>query len=357
MMVLNFKSRRLYIALGILALIVVVYLLLVKLVLPPIILKSLNEKLNTFSPVYSVHIERLELSPITMSYRFENASATFKKDNHVFFNIESIQVSIAWREIFRGRILTNVVADGGTFYLTEALIKGSNTPEAKPKEDAQEVANQLFPIRIAAVLLHRSSFQFSRLLGEAEDVRWTISSIEGHLLNLTPTEKNPLTFFNLQGTTLDSARMKISGQAKRLDKPLAWKTDLELRDFNLTAANPMLLRLVPLDFTSGHLDMYSEVLSQKGKMTGYVKTFFKKLKVIDRSQGFLGLKHFAVEVLTALSNAILRRSEDKVLAAKVPFRQVNGNLKVETGGAISSAIEHGFGTPMEKGLEESLKLE
>lgn len=325
-------------------------------ILPPILLRELNEHLGTFSKVYSLHITSLELSFLRMSYRFNEAEAKFKKDGHTFMKVESVEVAIAWRELFRGRILTNVTADGGEFVLTKKLLEGSRAPEAKPKEDASHVAEKLFPVRIARIELHRSSFQFANLLGESEDVRWRVTGIEGRVLNLTPTPHTPFTFFTLQGSMLESAMFKLAGQARRLDEPLAWKADLEIKGFDLVAANPMLMRLVPLNFGSGHLDLYSEVLSQHGQLQGYVKPFFKKLHVLDNKEHFVSVKHFAVEVVATFANWILRKHEDKTVAARIPFHKEGDSLKVDSAEALETAIQHGFSEPLKPGLEDSLQL-
>lgn len=331
-----------------------IVLITIRLALPPIILRQLNEHLKNFSPDYSMHIDSLELSFLRMAYRFNNLEAKFNHDGHKFFNIESVDVSIAWRELLHGRVLTDVVADSAKFFLTKQLINGSKEAHAKPKEDASKVADKLFPLRISRIELHRSNFEFADLIGQPEVTRWRLTNIEGHILNLTPTPHNALTFFTLAGNILDSARVKIAGKLKRLDKPMGWKIDIELRDFDLVAANPMLLRLVPLTFTSGHVDMFSEVRSVNGKVQGYVKPFFKKVKVISAKEHFVGIKHFAIEVVAALANWILRRSDDKTVAAKIPFHNEGAELKVDNAEALQTAIEHGFQEPIAPELEDSL---
>lgn len=333
-----------------------VLLIAVRILAPPLILKQINKGLAEASPVYAMHIDRLHLSLLRMAYRFEGLQAKLKSDDTIFAEVEWIDVSIAWSELFRGRVLTDVVAQNGRFILGPKVIADSKSPEAKPKEDAKNVADSLFPVRVSAITLRQSAVQFGEFLHQPDSPLWRIANINAMVTNLTPTLKVPFTFFTLRGTMLDSSVLKLAGKAKRLDDPLAWEVDAELNDFDLVRANPLLVLAIPLSFSAGHLDMYSEVRSEQGKIEGYVKPFFKKAHVIGDKSDFKGIKHFAIEVVAAIGNAVLRRSKDETLATKVPFYYEGGNLKVRTDVAIDKAIDHGFGKPISKGLEDNVNL-
>ena len=213
------------------------------------------------------------------------------------------------------------------------------------------------PVRIARVDLHNSSFEFAEFIAVKTGLRWRVSNIEAKILNINPTAKIPLTFFTAQGTLLDSAMFKVAGKAKRLAQPMAYEADLELRNFDLRQANPMLINLVPVTFTAGYMDLFSEVKSEDGHMAGYIKPFFKKVQIVDNSEHFRGVKHFAVEIVAALANAILRKSDDKSVGTRIAFHQDGKDLKVDTSQALSKAIQHGFSKPLPPSIEDSLNLQ
>lgn len=330
--------------------------LLLHLVLPPIILGRLNAYLADFSPVYSIQIKGLDLSFVRMAYRFEKLEAKYKKDGHTFFTLDTLDVSVAWRELLTGRVLTDIVADGGEFFLTRQLVAGSGK-EAQPKEKAREAADALFPLRIARIEVTNSSFEFGDFVAQKTETRWRVSNIDGKILNFNPRPNQPLTFFTVQGALFDNSKFKVAGTAKRLDEPMAWKADYELREFNLVSANPMLLRQVPFTFTSGHLDLYGEAKSEGGVLRGYVKPFLRSVAVLKTDEHFVNAKHFFVEIIGALGNVILRRSDNKSVATRVAFSNEGGKFRTDNGQAIESLIEHGFGEPLVPGIENSLTLE
>lgn len=315
-------------------------LIIARILAPSIILAKLNSYLASFSPAYAIQIKDLDLSIIRGAYQFENLTATLKKTGQPFLTVEKVDVSVAWREIFRGRILTDVIAETANFVLSKDLIEGSKS--AQPVNDANDVADTLFPVRVARIELRDSSFQFAQLMGDSENRRWRVTSVDGSIVNFTPTATSPTTMFNLKGTMLESSVFKATGKAFRLNKPEAWDVDGEVREFDLVAANPMLKRLVPFTFTSGHLDLFVEAKSENGEMHGYLKPFFKKVDIVEQKEKFVGMKHFFVEIFAALGNLILRKSDDKSTAFVVPFRTASGKLKVDTGNILPTAIEHGF---------------
>ena len=335
---------------------IVVLLIAVRIALPIVVLKKLNDYLSGFSPVYSIHINDLRVSLLRMAYSFEDATAIYKKDKSQFFKVESIDVSIAWRELFKGRISTDIAVNGGEFVLTKALLEGSKDPKAKPKDSAKDAAGTLFPVRVSLIEIHNSAFDFADLVKLQPASRWRVSEIEGKVFNFTPTPTEPITFLTVQGTLLDSARFKAVGKLKKLDKPLAWKIDTELRQFDLVATNPILMKELPFTFTAGKLDMYSELRSQNGKFEGYVKPFMNHVTVLPKDNKYAGVKHFLFEIVGAVANVILRRSDDKVLATRVAFHEEDGKMKVDTGQAVSKAIKNGFSEPLKPGIEDSLDL-
>jgi hypothetical protein len=333
-------------------LVLVVALIIFRAVLPSIILSRLNNYLAEFSPVYSIHIGNLDLGLLTFSYTGHNAEAFYKKDGHRFFVVKKTRVQISFSELLHGRILTNVRVDDAKFVLTKALFKGSKDPDAKPKETAKKASEKMFPLRIAYVEVHDGDFDFADFVDQDKDMRWRVTDIEAKVLNINPLPENPYTTFDLHGKFLDSSPFKLTGKAKRLETPIAWKTDFEMKDFDMVIANPMLLKDLPLTFTKGKLDLYSEVKSEHGQISGYVKPFLKNAAVL-KNEKYVSVKHFLNEILSAFANWLLQNSNG-VTATKISFHEEGGHLKVDTGKAIQKAIENKLEKPLTPGTDDSV---
>src|SRR4051812_14653291 len=96
------------------ALATVILLVVIRMLAPAFILKQVNQDLATISPIYSIHIDDLHLSLLRMFYRFTKIEGKLKKSNKQFLSIERIDVAVAWAELLKGRVFTNVEVDKGT---------------------------------------------------------------------------------------------------------------------------------------------------------------------------------------------------------------------------------------------------
>lgn len=308
--------------------------------LPSYLHKKTNEYLSNVSPDFSIQIKDFDLSFIRMAYRFEGVTAKLKKDKDKkeFLNINKIDVSIAWREILKGRILTDIIIDQPTFVVYKEVM------DIKPpkKDKRKDVKDTLFPVDIEKVELRNANV----VLDQYKDVdgkgKMKLSDINGQILNLTPKEKHPLSRFDLKAKVFGSTDIKFDGDLRTLEKPLGWNTDVEMKGVNLTKFNPILKDKVPLTFTKGTMDLYAEAKSKKGVVKGYVKPFMNNLDIVKAGEDFKGIKHFGVEILAAIGNLILRdESKKHSLATSVNFTY-DGKFNVDAKEGIKKAIKHGM---------------
>jgi hypothetical protein len=320
--------------------------------LPAFILPRVNNYLAKFSDTYSLHIEGLTLNFLRMAYTFENVDGQMKQSHKPFLKIREVDVSVDWRELLHLRILSKVQVNDANAILTKALFEDSSRPNARPKEEAVNVRDTLFPVRVARVTLKDSKVSYSELIHQPELPLWKIRDINGYFTNVTPTEKRPLSDFNISGELLDNGKFSATGKVNRLMTPVDWATKAEVRNFHLKEANPALVSWVPVNFAAGTLSVWAEAHSQKGVVNGYLKPFFDHAKVFQRDQKFKNAKHFLFDVLTAAGNAILKRHDDKTVAAKVLFHSDKNGVKVDTGDTLKTAFEHGFEKPLARGWDE-----
>lgn len=319
--------------------------------LPSFLLKKSNKFLADFSPTYALHMEDLDISIIRGAFRFQGITGKVKEDDQKFLNINTVDVSIAWREIFKGRILTDIKVEKCDFLVIKNIAKLSS-----PKKEARDIKNNFFPVKVERLDLLDMSVSFEGYESIKENALLNVSNINGRVTNLTPTKDFPLSFFVISANVVDpTSKFNFVGEINQTISPFEWNLDMELRDFNLTVINPYLKRHVPLTFTKGSLDLYSEVVSTKGKIKGYAKPFFKDLDVVANKEEFKGPKHFGFEILTALSNLITREPKTKSVATVLDFT-LDDKLKFKMGKSVAKAIEHGFKQQIPPGIEDRYNI-
>lgn len=332
--------------------IVIAVLIGIRIILPSFVLKKTNQFLADFSPEYLVHIEDLKLHILRGAYSFHHITGTLKDDKKKFLEIDSVDVSLAWRELFKGELVSDIETAGLKFLVIKD-IKKLKPPE---KDDRDKAKNKLFPLRIARFDLRDSSLTFEGIESLDNKTHFTISDINGRISNLNPENKETTSFFNLTAKIVDpDATFKAAGSVDFNAKPIQWDLDAEVRNFRLKLMNPYFKKHLPLSFTSGTLDLYSEVQSKDGPVIGYVKPFARELDVVANKENFKSAKHFGFEIISALGNLIFREKKTKSVATKVDFtfdKKLNFNMKK----TLSKAIEHGFEQQLSPGIEDKLKL-
>lgn len=334
----------------------IVVLVLIRAALPAIIQPRLNKFLAEFSPVYILHVEDLDISLLRMAYRFENATGQLRKNGHEFLTIESVDVSIAWRELARGQIHTDIEVSGMKLTGDPMVLTASTSKEAEPEKDAKEVKDNLFPLRVTRLIVRNSSIEIGDVVGLPEEKKLVLREVEARVNNLTPEHEMSQTLFTVQGSILGSSVLKLTGKAELKREPKAWDIDLEMRDFNLVEANPILIRMVPFTFTSGRMDLFGEIKSEDNEMIGYVKPFLRDADIIDSKEKYKNGKQFFVEIGSALGNWVLQRDKDKTTATKINFKRKNGKMEYSLGEVLGNAIEHKTGTPFTPQIEDIISI-
>ncbi len=332
---------------------VIVFLLALRIILVQIAFTQINKYLARFSPTYAFHIDDLNVSLIRGTYRFEKIEGTLKKNGRRFADIAEVNVAIAWREIIRGRILTDIKVREMNFKYLHEL---TDVAQKKDKDDARDAKNILFPVRVQSLDLIDSSLTLEEYPGLEEGKRLSATGIEGEVTNLIGTEKYPLTDYNLNANLLGSSRLHATGQLNLEKIPKEWVFHGQIEKFKLVEANSFLKRNVPLTFTKGTLDIYAEAISKNGNMDGYLKPFFRDIDVVSSKEHFPSIKRTFVEYITALANLILRTSHTKTVATRIPFSDHAGKFEIGKDEAIEKVLENGFKHQLKPGLENNYKL-
>ncbi|MGZ5279187.1 MAG: hypothetical protein ACXWC9_04550 [Pseudobdellovibrionaceae bacterium] len=332
-------------------------ILIIRAAAPSVILKQVNSTLETISPLFMGHISDLDINLYRGAYRLENMEFRLReKKDEVFLTARAVDISVSWRKLFQGHLTIDALVDEASVVLTENVLEAYKKNVKQAKADTQKVGKSLILMRIEKVDIRDSNFQFAELLSIPEASRWRLEKIQGRLSNVTATKEAPISPLSMQASLFGGSPIKVVASLDTVQEPMAWDADIELREFKLSNANAWLKRKLPLSFTAGTLDLYSEVHSEKDRIEGYVKPFVHKADVVAPSESFAGLKHFGIEVSTAVINLILRDAKEKTLATKVLFAYEGGKVQINKAKAISDAIQNGFSEKINPGIDDEITL-
>jgi len=335
---------------------VVFILALVRFFAPGILLKEINSYLAEFSESYLVHVDDFDLSILRGAYRFEKVTVYLKKDGEraqastaPFAKALNVDVSLAWRELFRGRILTDVVINEAELKADAIVTQPAREDPNRSLTEAKQAKSKLFPVET-----ERIEFRNSRI--DYTDLNIFADQIEGRLSHVTATEKDPISLLSLRGFFMGKAAIKIVGELNWVDEPTSWLFKAEVQRFDLTQGNFLLGRYVPLTFKKGILDLYSEVKYETGRISGYVKPFLQNAEVMGDDKDFKGLKHFGVELSVALINTLFKRGNNQTVATKILFEYQNKDFQWNLNETLATLFQNGYQEQLSRGIENQLKL-
>lgn len=333
-------------------------LISIRAVAPAMILDHLNGHLGSFSPLYGLQIRDLDLHFLRMAYTFEGTRGTLKKSGFEFLSIKRVDVSLAWRELFRGRFVADVDVTEADLKLTTASIKAlSGQGAERIAADAKDVKDTTVPFDLERLRCINSRFLFADVAGLPPEQGFQLSQVEAIAHNLTPADEDGLSLFVATGAIQGTAKIKLVGQARTKQDPPDWSINVEMREFDLRKLNPVARRVVPITFKKGRMSLYSAAQSLDGELRGYVKPFFRDLVIVGDRMDFKNVNQVLVEIAGTVGNFILKNNESGALATKVSFRSEGGKVKVDTGKAIALSLENAFGDPLAPSLDETLDLE
>lgn len=336
---------------------VVVFMLVVRMILPTAIKVGLNSYLkDDFSPSLSAHVSDVDLAILRGVYNLQGISAAIKEKDKEFLQIKDVKVSLPWRGIFKNDLIADVVIDKLDVTYSNQLMPAIQKhlvmlKEEKEKKEKEGKKDEPPLLKIGRLDLTHSLVRTTLFPALTREEGVVVTDLNARVTNLNPTEDAPLTPFDVQAVLLGSGKIKTEGEAKLLAEPLQWTVDSEMKNFDLTSLNKFLKKNVPLTFTRGRVDLYAEAVTEQTKIKGYIKPFVKNLDVIKSKEDFKGPKHWLIEIVSAMGNVVMKA--DETMATRVPF-VFDKVFKPESGDAISAAFEHGFQQELNRGIEHSL---
>ena len=326
-----------------------ILLIVARIMAPTIILSKTNDYLSSFSENYTGHVGDFDLSLWRGAYFFKNIELALKTDaTKPFATVKVVEVSIAWSQIFYGRIVTDVIANEVVIVVDRAFTTVKKN-KSKSAEDAKNVKSKFFPVTTEKIEIRNSRI-------EDLELNLFADQIEGRLSHVTATPENPLSILTLRGLLLGKTPLKIASTLNLTEDPVAWVFAAEVQKLNLVDTNFFTKRYIPITFKSGILDIFSEIKSENGKISGYVKPFLKDGVIFGDDKDFESIKHFGIELTVAALNLFFRSNNKHVVATRVLFTYNEGQFEWNQSEAFTELFKNGYQQQLNPGLENLLTL-
>lgn len=338
---------------------VVVFLVAARIALPYVIEKLVNDRLAAI-PGYTGRVDDIDLELFRGAYKLIGVGI-YRQTGEVrepFFLSREIDFSIAWRELVRGRLVSDIHVDRGQLQFVAAPTEEQSQKDVDRRW--QDVIDDLFPIHITHFVLTNG---FLRYVDKTKQphVDVFIRNMEAVATGLrnrpAGTGGELPASIRIEGESLGGGKVNLVVKADPLAAQPHFDLSVKVDDMDLTALNDSLKAIANVDVGRGTFQLAAEMAGKDGGFQGYVKPFFENLdfnNLEDKEEGILS--RIWENIVAGVAWLVKNKSRDQV-ATRIPFQGQFGDPQVGLWATIRNLFRHGFVRAFSPTVEGSIDPE
>jgi len=299
-------------------LVLLVILVGFRLYLPTAAKNHVNKVLNDL-PGYQGSIEDVDIALVRGAYVAKNLilSRRDAQTDVPFLKIPQADISIQWRALFNGKIVSEIyLTKPQLIYVFEDQLQDDQKePET---EDWTAALDNLVPIDINHLSIKEGRLGLVKVKAEPTlDIYMDQVQLTAENLQLVNSdEQNLPSPIQASAVTIGQGKTKLDGRINLIKQIPDMDVSLSIENIDVTALNSLTQHYANVDFSSGQLDVFSEVAIADGYLKGYLKPLLIDAKLIDQGDGFF--KQLWEGIVGFFKFIFKNQSTDKV-ATKIPF--------------------------------------
>jgi hypothetical protein len=335
-------SRRYSHSLGIL-LIVVAILVGMRLALPFMVKDYLNDKLAVMGD-YRGHIGDVDIALWRGAYVLHGMDVV-KVDDKVpvpFFAVDTIDISVSWRALFRGSVVAEVDFINPELHFVDG---DDGKTQAGAGTDWRAALQQLVPIEIDRLDIHNGELHFHNF-GSEPPVHLVLTELSGSFANITNADRSedPVPArFSLDGLILEDAQVALAGHLDPLGDFRNFDINMKITDFDLPRINDLTEAYGSFDIKSGTGNFVMELEAIDGELSGYAKPLLDNVVILDFEKDLeKGILNVAWQGLVGGLARIFRNHPKDRIASQIEIRGSLGDQNISGWQAFVSVLRNAF---------------
>jgi hypothetical protein len=336
---------------------VLLLLVAARLAMPYVVKDYVNDRLMALDS-YDGHVGDIDIHLWRGAYSIDSIEIvkTGASRPVPFFRSDRINLSIEWRSLFRGSIVSEASFLGPEVNLVQG--KGAADSQLGKEENWNARLEELFPFRFNTIEVTEGTVRF---LAPGINTRDAITAkhVNGEISNLTNvTDSGKETFadFRVTAEVLEGAPAKINGSVNAFAAQPTFDVNLEVKKVQLPQVNPWLREYIKADAEAGKFELYMELAAADGKFTGYAKPILQDVNIYRSGEEEQSpLKRIWEGFLDFAANVLENPEADQV-AARIPFSGTIKDPKTNLFATIASVLRNAFISAFARSLEGSITL-
>ena len=333
---------------------IVVLLVIVRIALPFVVKKYLNNLLENIEG-YTGHVEDVDLALYRGAYRIDQLaifSTTQDLGGRPFFATEHIDLSISWRDIFKGAIVGEVILEQPELNFvavqseTDSMATGENVDWTEQIKALLPISINLFEIKDGKIT-YADDFSEPKIDVYLRSMNFTLENIRN-----TDDDTDPLPSpYYLSAVSLGEGQMSARGKANLLREIPNFDLDFKFEKADLTAFNDLFKAYAWFDFERGDFNLYSEMALVDSTLKGYFKPLLNDVKVLDWKNEEEGFLNKIYQGVVGGAAQILKNHPEDQTATRVEISGTVSNSSIKVFPAIIELLKNAFIKPLQKDLE------
>jgi hypothetical protein len=333
-----------------------------RLALPHVVKKQVNGRLQSI-PGYVGQVDDIDIHLWRGAYSLGGLSI-YRQAGAVrepFVLVQNVDFSIAWRELFRGKIVSDILVDKADVI----FVKGPTDETSQTDTDRrwQAVIQDLFPIDITHFELTNSSIRYEDKTKQphidvfVKNLHVVATGLRNRPGEGPAKEREFPAEITVEGESLGGGRVRALIEADPLAPQPHFHLSANVDGVNLPDLNESLKAIANVDVGKGTFRMAAEMAGKDGGFQGYVKPFFEDLdfrNLDDQNKGVM--TRLWEKVVSGLAWLVKNKERDQV-GTRIPFEGRFGDPQVGVWATISNLFRHGFVRAFNPVVEGTVRAE
>lgn len=331
----------------------VVLLMAVRLALPSLLKNAINRRLGEI-PAYAGRVESVGVSVLRGAYNMQGLQIEKRAEGVTkpFVSVENLDFSLAWRELFRGQVVSEIVAHRARLNFTQGPTQESSQMDFDKRW--QDVINDLFPIEITHFEVTEGELHFvsPERTPPVDIFLRDLHVVVRGLRNRPDVDPDTLPATILvDGKAPGDGVISMSAELEPLADQPRFHARLKIDKLSLPAVNQFLLAYANVDVSAGEFTGYMEMVARDGRYEGYFKPFLENLVFSSASDADKSIFARLWEKIVAGVTKLVKNDDTEQVALRVPFSGEFGDTSVGVWESIRTLLRNAFIQALAEGLD------
>jgi hypothetical protein len=341
-------------------LIVLALLIVIRLILPYVLLKYINNTLAGLKE-YTGHVNDIDLAIIRGAYQVNDINitkkdtVTGKPDSIPFFTSPLIDFSVQWKALFKGKI-------AGEVYLTDPVlnfVKGQHKDKEAKRDtsDFRTLIRKMMPLSINHFEVRNGQMRYiDKFSKPAVDVAITNLEVRAdNLTNVNDSNKVLPAALAAKGTAYDGT-LDVKVKFNALEKQPTFDLNAQVDGVNMVKLNDFFKAYGKFDVNKGNFGLYTEFAARDGKFNGYVKPLIKDLDVVTFGKEEGNLVQILWESVVGSVAEVFENQRKEQLGTKLPLHGTFKDAQSSLWTAISYVLRNAFVMALQPSVDNSITI-